>query len=148
MKLFGPRVRVVVRRKTRRTTVARRPKTELTMRERLVEEQENDLRAKAKRILPPRLVDLVKVTGVDYSVKRDGLRLGHQRTRWGSRSSTGTISLNVGLARLPDHLIDYVIVHELCHIRHMNHSPAFWAEVAKYCPDYRACRAEMKNHRP
>lgn len=142
------------KREVKRTTVVVRPrktnprKTELSMRERLELEQKNDLKAKAKRVLPSRLVDLVNTTGIDYNIERDGIRLGHMHTRWGSRSSTGTISLNIGLARLPDHLIDYVIIHELCHIVHMNHSPAFWAEVAKYCPRYRDCRKEMKDYRP
>ncbi|MDR0979730.1 MAG: M48 family metallopeptidase [Candidatus Nomurabacteria bacterium] len=136
------------------TTVRRRkiskpvPKTALTMRERLLLEQENDLKAKAKRLLPARLAELVQITGINYNITRDGIRLGHMRTRWGSRSSTGTISLNIGLARLPNHLIDYVIIHELCHILHMNHSAAFWREVAKHCPKYRACRQEMRNYRP
>ncbi|MCL2038454.1 M48 family metallopeptidase [Candidatus Saccharibacteria bacterium] len=120
----------------------------LSMRERLALENQDALRAKAKRVLPPRLVDLVKTTGIDYNLARDGIRLGHMRTRWGSRSSSGTISLNIGLVRLPDHLINYVIIHELCHIRHMNHSPAFWSEVAKYCPHYRAYRKEIKQYRP
>ena len=137
------------RREVKRATVVMRPrKKELSMRERLELEQKNDLKAKAKRVLPARLVDLVNTTGIDYSIERDGIRLGHMRTRWGSRSSTGTISLNIGLARLPNHLIDYVIIHELCHIVHMNHSPAFWAEVAKHCPEYRAHRKEMKDYRP
>lgn len=137
------------KREVKRTTVVGRPrKAELSMQERLAMEQKNDLRAKAKRILPARLVDLVNATGIDYNIERDGIRLGHMRTRWGSRSSSGTISLNIGLARLPDHLIDYVIIHELCHIVHMNHSPAFWAEVAKYCPNFRACRQEMKKYNP
>jgi hypothetical protein len=118
------------------------------MRERLAAEQQNDLRAKAKRILPARTLDLVKSTGINYNIQRDGIRLGFMRTRWGSRSSSGTISLNIGLVRLPAHLIDYVIIHELCHIVHMNHSSAFWAEVAKHCPHYRAYRKEIKTYRP
>ncbi|MCL2371306.1 M48 family metallopeptidase [Candidatus Saccharibacteria bacterium] len=135
-----PKSRVTVKREVKKTT--------LTMKERLVAEQQNDLRAKAKRILPARTIDLVKQTGINYNIQRDGIRLGHMRTRWGSRSSSGTISLNIGLVRLPDHLIDYVIIHELCHIVHMNHSPAFWAEVAKHCPAYRTCRKEMRDYRP
>ena len=120
----------------------------MTMQERLAAEQAQDLRSKAKRVLPGRLVDLVNTTGINYNIERDGVRLGHMRTRWGSRSSSGTISLNIGLVRLPNHLIDYVIIHELCHVTHMNHSPAFWAEVYKYCPNYKLYRAEMRKYRP
>lgn len=72
------------------------------------------------------------------------IRLTSARTRWGSCTSHGTVRLNLQLIKLPHHLIDYVVVHELAHLREMNHSPAFWQVVASVCPDYARWRAELK----
>lgn len=69
-----------------------------------------------------------------------------QRTRWGSCSCRGAISLNWRLIQLPAHVRDYIIVHELMHLRHLNHSPRFWAEVEKSCPDYRVAEDWLKSH--
>jgi predicted metal-dependent hydrolase len=89
--------------------------------------------------LPRRLAELACEVGVQYS----RVTVRSQRTRWGSCSSTGAISLNWRLLQLPSRLCDYVLVHELCHLREMNHSPSFWAEVARVVPDYRDCRARV-----
>ena len=67
-----------------------------------------------------------------------------QKGRFGSCSSRGNISLNCLLVLMPPALQDYVIVHELCHIRHPDHSPAFWSEVAKFRPDYKKLRNETQ----
>ncbi len=64
--------------------------------------------------------------------------------KWGSYSSAGELKLNYKLIILPANLVDYVIVHELCHIKHMNHKPQFWKEVERYYPDYKKARKEMK----
>lgn len=63
--------------------------------------------------------------------------------KWGSYSSTGELKLNYKLIILPSYLVDYVITHELCHIRHMNHKPKFWKEVEKYYPTYKRARKDM-----
>lgn len=66
------------------------------------------------------------------------------RTRWGSCTSQGVIRLNLQLIKLPQYLIDYVVVHELAHLRQMNHSKAFWQIVQSACPDYEKLRRELK----
>jgi len=77
-------------------------------------------------------------------VKRVVIR--NQRTRWGSCSCHGAISLNWRLIQLPAHVRDYIIVHELMHLRHLNHSPRFWAEVESSCPNYRHAEDWLKRH--
>ena len=102
------------------------------------------LRKQAKAYLPRRIDFLAEKYG--FSFKK--LRFSHTGTRWGSCSSSGTISLNIALMNLPHHLIDYVIIHELCHTRQMNHSSKFWQEVEKYCPDYKKYVQEIKQFSP
>ena len=72
------------------------------------------------------------------------LRLSTARSRWGSCHASGRISLNWRLIHLPQHLVDYVVVHELAHLREMNHSPRFWAVVSRVIPDYIARRREIR----
>ncbi len=66
------------------------------------------------------------------------------KTRWGSCSSKNSISLNIALTALPRYLSDYIIIHELAHIKEKNHSKAFWALVAKYYPNHKEAREELK----
>ena len=72
------------------------------------------------------------------------IRLSNARSRWGSCHAGGRISLNWRLIHMPRHLIDYVVVHELAHLREMNHSPRFWAVVGSVIPDYAARRREIR----
>lgn len=89
-----------------------------------------------------------EILAANHNFHFEKLKFTHSKTRWGSCSSRGTISLNIALMNLPLPLIDYVIIHELCHLRQMNHSPEFWREVEKYCPEYRARVAEIKQFSP
>lgn len=72
--------------------------------------------------------------------------LKNAKTLWGSCSSSGGVTFNIRLALVPPPLAEYVMIHELCHMAEMNHSPKFWAQVAKYCPDYAARRKELKTY--
>lgn len=102
------------------------------------------LRKEAKSYLPRRLSFLAKEHGFSFARSK----ITHSSSRWGSCSSSGTISLNIGMMNLPFELIDYVIIHELCHTRHMNHSTKFWDEVAKFDPHYKTRRNELKKYSP
>jgi len=76
------------------------------------------------------------------------LKLTSARTQWGSCTAQGVVRLNWQLVTMPLHLIDYVVVHELAHLREMNHSSAFWAVVEAACPDYVAVRKELRQWNP
>ena len=102
------------------------------------------LRKEAKSYLPRRLSFLAKEHGFSFARSK----ITHSSSRWGSCSSSGTISLNIGMMNLPFELIDYVIIHELCHTKHMNHSTAFWNEVSKFDPHYKIHRNELKKYSP
>ena len=69
-----------------------------------------------------------------------------QRTRWGSCSAKGNLNFNCLLMLCPEEVRDYVVIHELCHRKHLNHSADFWSEVERYCPDYRICRKWLKDN--
>jgi predicted metal-dependent hydrolase len=100
------------------------------------------MRAVAKRELPPRLAELAG---------RAGLRVGRttirdQRSRWGSCSTRGAIALNWRLLLMPPSVRDYVLWHELMHLKRADHSPAFWRLVEEVCPDYRSAKAWLLKH--
>lgn len=106
--------------------------------------QKKLLTKQARDYLPYRLEYLAHLYG--YTFKK--CRLSHANTRWGSCSTNQTISLNIGLMKLPKSLRDYVILHELAHLNHMNHSPAFWAEVASHDRNYRQHNQKLKQYQP
>ncbi len=97
---------------------------------------------KAKIELPGRTWELAAETGVD--VKQVTVR--NQRSRWGSCSANGTISLNWRLVQTPDTVRDYIIFHELMHLREMNHSDRFWARVEEVCPWWRDAEKWLKRN--
>jgi len=100
------------------------------------------LRRQATRELPARVAELAAEHGI--TVNRVSVR--NQRSRWGSCSRRGTISLNWRLIQAPGFVRDYIILHELAHRRQMNHSEKFWQEVARLCPDYRAAERWVKQN--
>jgi predicted metal-dependent hydrolase len=92
------------------------------------------IRHRAKTLLPPLLQKMARQTGLEY--RRVTIR--SQKTRWGSCSSRGQISLNDQLLFLPAPTVEYLMIHELCHTRHLNHSRDYWRLVESLSPDYRS----------
>ena len=98
-----------------------------------IAELRSHVRRRARQALPPLLEQVSRDTGLGFN--RVSIR--SQKTRWGSCSSRGNISLNDQLLFLPQETVEYLMIHELCHTRHLNHSGAFWALVQAHCPTYR-----------
>ncbi|HEY4786422.1 MAG TPA: SprT family zinc-dependent metalloprotease [Bacteroidales bacterium] len=101
------------------------------------------LRKEAKMFLPQRVEYLADKFGFKYS----GLRIKNLKSRWGSCSVTNNINLNIHLMRLPDYLIDYVILHELTHTVHKNHGKQFWQTLDTVSGNARLFAKEMKGYR-
>ena len=109
--------------------------------DRLTEDEISKLADKAKNYIPQRVRYYAQAVGVDYG----RITIRNQKTRWGSCSSKGNLNFNCLLMLAPLEVIDYVVVHELCHRKEMNHSKAFWYEVYKILPDYKKQVSWLKN---
>ncbi len=94
----------------------------------------------------PRLGTRLQAHAARMDLRPQGFNLSSARSRWGSCTATGHIRLNWRLIHLAPELADYVMVHELAHLREMNHSPRFWAIVANYFPDHRHARKALREH--
>ena len=111
-----------------------------TMPRKLSEAEKNELRKNAKIVITKRVEHFAKTMSVDY--KRISIKF--QKTRFGSCSTKKNLNFNALVALMPSEILDYVIVHELSHLKEMNHSPAFWCEVEKIIPDYKLKRKWLK----
>jgi hypothetical protein len=128
-KLIGGRVRMVMRKKRVRKTIGVRAK------------QHQASHSESARALATERV-LYWNQFYNFTYKRIAIR--NQSTRWGSCSSIGNLNFNYKMVFLPPHLVDYIVVHELCHLYHFNHGREFWELVAKTIPEYEQCVAELK----
>jgi predicted metal-dependent hydrolase len=99
-------------------------------------------RRTARAEVVPRLDEAAEALGVSY----ESVRIGNQRTRWGSCSATGAMSFNWRLLLAPEDVLDYVVWHEACHLAHLDHSPRFWALLERHRPDYREPKAWLRRH--
>ena len=116
---------------------------EIVKREPLYTEEDiKEFANKAMQIIPKKVEHYAKMVGVDYG----RITIRNQRTRWGSCSSKGNLNFNCLLVLFPDEVIDYVVVHELCHRKHMDHSKAFYAEVERVFPEYKKCQKWLKEN--
>ena len=100
-----------------------------------------DLKARAQALVRSR----VQYFAARYGVSFRAIRIRAQKSRWGSCSRAGNLSFNYRIAALPAHIADYIVVHELCHLREMNHSKKFWDLVAQEIPDHKAVRKQLRN---
>ena len=108
----------------------------------LTDAELRELARRAKEVLPEITAYYAPLVGVDYG----RITIRAQRTRWGSCSAQGNLSFNCLLMLTPDDVMEYVVVHELCHRKEMNHSARFWAEVERVLPGYRESRRWLKEH--
>ena len=96
----------------------------------------------ALQIIPPRVKKYAELVGVTYG----RITIRNQKTRWGSCSGKGNLNFNCFLIKAPEKVMDYVIIHELCHRIEMNHSERFWNLVEQVMPDYRVQKEWLKNN--
>ena len=98
------------------------------------------LRELAQSVIPERVEHFARIIGVRPS----RVRINSATTRFGSCSSKGSLNFSCRVMAYSSNAVDYVVIHELCHLIHMNHSPEFWRTLEKYMPDYRAARQELR----
>lgn len=103
------------------------------------------LSAADKKIAKRKIMEHVDYYANRMEIDYGSISMRNQKSRWGSCSSKGNLNFNYRLAYLPEELLDYVVVHELAHRRHMDHSAAFWEEVETYYPAYRKCRQMLND---
>ncbi|MBO5715485.1 MAG: M48 family metallopeptidase [Clostridia bacterium] len=113
-----------------------------TMPRKLSEAEKNELKKNAKIIISKRVEYFAKIMGVDYN----RISIKFQKTRFGSCSTKKNLNFNALVALMPSEILDYVIVHELSHLKEMNHSKQFWREVARVMPDYKSKRKWLKEN--
>jgi len=102
---------------------------------------EKHYKSEAKKYIVPRCEELAQEHGFEF----ESIRITSAMTRWGSCSSNRTLNFSYRLIMAPADSIDYVIIHELCHLRQMNHSSKFWSEVASIMPEYKVYEKHLKD---
>ena len=104
----------------------------------------DEMMALLKRFLRPEVEGLIEKYAEKMGVKPGKVFIRDQKTRWGSCSPRGNLNFNVRLIAVPEELLNYVVIHELAHLRHMDHSKEFWQLVGRFYPDYRKAREELR----
>ena len=125
-----------------RTQTAKAAEAAASAEPRLTAEELQALADEAARVIPERVRYYAPLVGVTYG----RITIRNQRSKWGSCSATGNLNFNCLLMLAPPEVLDGVVVHELCHRKHPNHSPAFYDEVLRVYPNYRACDKWLKQN--
>lgn len=128
--ILSGRVRIVVRRRRAKRQLAETPEVA-------------ELRRQAKAYLPGRLAELAAQHGFSYNQ----VRIKHNVSNWGSCSVKKNINLNLNLMRLTAELQDYVMLHELCHLKYMNHGKEFHTLLESVCPNHKALRRQLRDYK-
>ena len=110
--------------------------------EKLTDQEMKMLREKARAVVTEKVQYYAPLVGVTYNQ----IAIRAQHTRWGSCSSKGNLNFNCLLALVPTEVLDYIVVHELCHLKELNHSDCFWDEVGKILPDYKTRKKWLKDN--
>ncbi len=105
-------------------------------------EEIEELAQRALTVIVPKVEAYATMIGVTYGK----ITVRNQVSRWGSCTAKGNLNFNCLLMLCPSYVLDYVIIHELCHRRHMNHSEAFWKTVELYCPEYKSAKAWLREN--
>ncbi|MFA6318450.1 MAG: M48 family metallopeptidase [Elusimicrobiota bacterium] len=105
-----------------------------------------DRRRRAEEELRGTLAERLDFWCGKMGLRYERVRIKNQSTRWASCSRKGNLNFNWRLLWAPPEVLDYVVVHELCHLVEMNHSKRFWAQVAVWCPDYKRHRKWLRDH--
>lgn len=108
----------------------------------LTMDEVKQLAERATKVIPEKVRHFAESMGVEYG----RITIRNQKTRWGSCSGKGNLNFNCLLMLVPEDVMDYVVVHELCHLIEMNHSKAFWQQVEQVMPDYKEHRKWLKEH--
>ena len=112
--------------------------------EKLTDSELKELRERTRILVTERVRYFAPLVGVTYNQ----IAIRAQRTRWGSCSSKGNLNFNCLLGLVPSDVLDYVVVHELCHRKELNHSDRFWNEVSRILPDYKTRKQWLKDNGP
>ena len=139
-KTHGKRITVNLR--DERLDVSLPPNIDLSDIEAIQTAVEAFYRKQAKTYLTMRTQEIAEQLGFEYN----RVTIKNQKTRWGSCSTGNNLNFNLRLMMTPPSAIDYIIIHELCHLKHMNHSKQFWNLVGKYCSEYKYWRKWFKQN--
>ena len=115
---------------------------EKVMQKKKYPEFNDELKQEAKNLVMSLLEEVNDIYGFEYK----NIRIKNQRSRWGSCSRIGNLNFNYKLLFLPEELARYVVVHEVCHLKELNHGAKFWKLVEKACPNQKELRKELKNY--
>lgn len=115
-----------------------------------LQEKEERIKIQIEKLLRKLLLEMLQSRVEKYSqianLSFKNIRVKKMRSRWGSCSSLGNLNFNIGLSLVPMRVLDYVVVHELCHLKEMNHSSRFWSNVEKILPSYKSDRRWLRDH--